>query len=82
MTRTAVGCNIKAFEYAKHQFNGRFQDFATIEKDIFSSPFSVDPDDAPHQLQMELIELQCDSELCSQHQQLSFVNFYQQLNKG
>lgn len=43
------------------EFNKRFCDFAVIEKDmlLFSS-FSVDPDDAPPQLQMELIELQCD----------------------
>ncbi|XP_026027535.1 general transcription factor II-I repeat domain-containing protein 2 [Astatotilapia calliptera] len=36
----------------------------SIEKDmlLFSSPFSVDPDDAPLQLQLELIELQCDDE--------------------
>ncbi|XP_074542331.1 microfibril-associated glycoprotein 4-like [Halichoeres trimaculatus] len=46
------------------EFNKRFQDFAVIEKDmlLFSSPFSVDPDDAPPQLQLELIELQCDDE--------------------
>ena len=38
--------------------------FAAIEKDMLlsSSPFSVDPDHAPPQLQLELIELQCDNE--------------------
>ncbi|XP_068107468.1 general transcription factor II-I repeat domain-containing protein 2-like [Hyperolius riggenbachi] len=66
------------------EFKRRFQDFAAIEKEIslFSSPFSVDPDDAPEQLQLELIELQCDSELRSRYQQLSLVNFYRQLDKG
>lgn len=46
------------------EFQQRFRDFAAIEKDImfFSSPFSVDPDDAPDHLQLELIELQCDAE--------------------
>lgn len=46
------------------EFIRRFQDFAVIEKEttLFSSPFSVDPDDAPHQLQLELIDLLCDSE--------------------
>ena len=65
------------------EFKGRFQDFAVIEKDmlLFSSPFSVDPDDAPHHLQLELIELQRHDELRSRHQQLSLVNFYQQLDK-
>uniref|UniRef100_K7G2H6 SPIN-DOC-like zinc-finger domain-containing protein n=1 Tax=Pelodiscus sinensis TaxID=13735 RepID=K7G2H6_PELSI len=66
------------------EFKRRFQDFAAIEKEIslFSSPFSVDPDDAPDQLQLELIELHCDSELRSRHQQLSLVNFYRQLDKS
>lgn len=66
------------------EFKRRFQDFAAIEKEIrlFSSPFSTDPDDAPDQLQLELIELQCDSESRSRHQQLSLVNFYRQLEKG
>ncbi|CAH2273969.1 Hypothetical predicted protein [Pelobates cultripes] len=47
------------------EFKRRFQDFAAIEKEIslFSSPFSVDPNDAPDQLQLELNELHCDSEL-------------------
>lgn len=46
------------------EFNERFRDFAAIEKDVllFCSPFSVDLDDAPHQLQLKLIELQCDIE--------------------
>ncbi|XP_072274649.1 general transcription factor II-I repeat domain-containing protein 2A-like [Pyxicephalus adspersus] len=63
------------------EFKRRFQDFAAIEKEIslFSSPFSVDPDDAPDQLQLEL---HCDSELRSRYQQLSLVNFYRQLDKG
>ncbi|OCT78218.1 hypothetical protein XELAEV_18029325mg, partial [Xenopus laevis] len=66
------------------EFQQRFRDFVAIEKDImlFSSPFSVDPDDAPDHLQLELIELQCDTECCSRHQQLPLVNFYRQLDKG
>ncbi|XP_045890108.1 transmembrane protein 132C [Micropterus dolomieu] len=65
------------------QFNGHFQDFATLKKDmgLFSSPYSMDLDDVPHQMQMELTELQCD-ELRGRHQQLSPVNFYRQLDKG
>ena len=55
-----------------------------MEKDIslFSSPFSADPDTAPHQLQLELIELQCDDELRGRQQQLSLTDFYRQLEKG
>lgn len=56
------------------EIDKHFWDFAVIEKDmlLFSSPFSVDTDDAPPQLQLELIE----------HQQLSLVDFYEQLDKG
>lgn len=66
------------------EFNKRFRDFAVIEKDMLlsSSPFSVDPDDALPQLQLELIELQCDDERHGKHQQLSLVDFYGQLDKG
>ncbi|KAJ8358190.1 hypothetical protein AAFF_G00027000 [Aldrovandia affinis] len=46
------------------EFQQRFRDFAAIEQEItlFPSPFSVDPDDAPDHLQLELIELQCGAE--------------------
>ena len=41
------------------EFNNRFRDFAAIEKEIllFTSPFSVDLDEIPENLQLELIEL-------------------------
>ncbi|CAH2276639.1 Hypothetical predicted protein, partial [Pelobates cultripes] len=70
--------------YLEREFKRRFQDFVAIEKEIsfFSSPFSVDPNDAPVQLQLLLIELHCDSELRSRHQQLFLVNFYRQLDKS
>lgn len=66
------------------EFKERFRDFAAIEKDmlLFSSPFSVDPNDASPQLQLELIELQCEDEWRGRHQQLSVVDFYRQLDKG
>ena len=66
------------------EFSGRFRDFYGMEKDIslFSSPFSGDPDTAPYQLQLELIELQCDDELRGRQQQLLLTDFYCQLEKG
>lgn len=43
------------------EFKRCFQDFADFEKEtLFSFPFSTDSDDAMDQLQ--LIDLQCDSE--------------------
>ena len=65
------------------KFKAHFQDFAAFEKEIslFSSPFSVDTEYVPNHLQLELIELQCDTESRNRHQQLSLTNFYQQLDK-
>uniref|UniRef100_A0A096MCI3 HAT C-terminal dimerisation domain-containing protein n=1 Tax=Poecilia formosa TaxID=48698 RepID=A0A096MCI3_POEFO len=65
------------------EFQQRFRDFAAIEKEItiFSAPFSVVPDDAPYDLQLALIELQCDAESRSRHQHLALVDFYRQLDK-
>ena len=47
------------------EFQQRFRDFATIEKEItlFSSPVSVDHNDVPAHLQLDLIELKCDQQL-------------------
>lgn len=66
------------------EFKQRFRDITATEKEImlFSSPFSVDPDDALDQLQLECTELQCDSKCRSLHQQLYLVNIYCQLDKG
>jgi len=73
----------KTFHPLNEEFQRRFRDFAVIEKEIplFSSPFSVDPNDAPDHLQLELIELQCDVECRNHYQQLPLGNFYRQLDK-
>ena len=65
-------------------FNNRFWGFAAIEKEIMSfiSPFSVNPDEAPKNLQLELIELQCDNEWLSRLQHLSLVPIYPQPDKS
>uniref|UniRef100_A0A3B4B443 HAT C-terminal dimerisation domain-containing protein n=1 Tax=Periophthalmus magnuspinnatus TaxID=409849 RepID=A0A3B4B443_9GOBI len=64
------------------EFNQRFQDFSVIEKQIklFSTPFLVDAEKVEKSLQLELIEMQCDDSLKSQHQLLSLPNFYQSLD--
>jgi len=64
------------------EFNQRFQDFHVIEKQIklFSTPFLVDAEEVEESLQLELIEMQCDDYLKSQHQLLSLPEFYQSLN--
>ena len=49
---------------------------------LFSSPFTVDPISVPEQLQLELIEMQCDHALSGQYQLLSLLDFYRKLDKG
>ncbi|XP_065811264.1 general transcription factor II-I repeat domain-containing protein 2-like [Labrus bergylta] len=66
------------------EFNQRFQDFSVIEKEIklFSTPFLVDAEEVEESLQLELIEMQCDDSLKSQHQLLSLPDFYQSLDNA
>ena len=58
-------------------FNNCFQDFTAIEKEIllFTTPFSVYPDEAPKNLQLELMKLQCDNKYHSQLHHFSLVPF-------
>uniref|UniRef100_A0A4W6G454 HAT C-terminal dimerisation domain-containing protein n=1 Tax=Lates calcarifer TaxID=8187 RepID=A0A4W6G454_LATCA len=66
------------------EFNQRFQYFSVIEKQIklFSTPFLVDAEEVEESLQLELIEMQCDDSLKSQHQLLSLPDFYQSLDNA
>uniref|UniRef100_A0A4W6D5G1 HAT C-terminal dimerisation domain-containing protein n=1 Tax=Lates calcarifer TaxID=8187 RepID=A0A4W6D5G1_LATCA len=66
------------------EFNQRFQDFSVNEKQIklFSTPFLVDAEEVEESLQLELIEMQCDDSLKSQHQLLSLPDFYQSLDNA
>lgn len=56
---------VTALEELKDEFNSRFLDFRKNEKfiDLFSRPFSVKVSDMPGNIQMELTDLQCNSEL-------------------
>uniref|UniRef100_A0A672YTX3 Uncharacterized protein n=1 Tax=Sphaeramia orbicularis TaxID=375764 RepID=A0A672YTX3_9TELE len=65
------------------EFRQRFQDFSVIEKEIklFTSPFLVDAEEVEENLQLELIEIQCDDAPKNQHQQLSLPEFYRSLEK-
>lgn len=60
------------------EFNTRFRDFRGQEANlkIFSSPFDVDVEQAPLSLQMELLELQENSDLKLKMKEISLSEFY------
>lgn len=68
----------------RSEFNPRFQDFSVIEKQIklFSTNFSVNAEEMEEKLQLELIEIQCDDRLRSQHQALAIPDFYRNLDEA
>ena len=61
------------------QFRNRFRDFRAQEMNlkIFSSLFDINVEQAPPHLQMELIELQEDSDVKSKIKDVSLTGFYQ-----
>ena len=66
------------------EFQRRFQDFKLIESDLslVASPFSFDAENAPFNLQFELIDLQCDLLLAEKFKSDSLLNFYASLNEA
>ena len=67
-----------------NEFGRRFADFQKLsgEFDILSSPFTIDFEKVPDSLQLELIDLQCDSTLKVKFQSESIDKFYASLNKS
>ncbi|XP_065651133.1 general transcription factor II-I repeat domain-containing protein 2B-like [Hydra vulgaris] len=62
----------------KQDFEVRFQDFKKCEPKfaLFTSPFNFDIEKVEEDLQMELIELQCDSVLKQQFTDVGVPKFY------
>ncbi|CAF4889525.1 unnamed protein product [Pieris macdunnoughi] len=77
----------KVKSYEKHvkclheEYERRFQDFKVIEQDleIFSMPFNLDCESVKPELQLELIELQCNTELKQLFLNVSKIEFYKAL---
>uniref|UniRef100_H2YX15 DUF4371 domain-containing protein n=1 Tax=Ciona savignyi TaxID=51511 RepID=H2YX15_CIOSA len=65
-----------------NEFGRRFADFQKLaaEFDILSSPFITDVEKAPDAVQLELIDLQCDSTLKGKFKSESIDKFYALLN--
>jgi len=65
------------------EFESRFGDFRRLKKkfDIFTRPFTVDVNEMPAVVRMELIDLQCDSELLDKFSRTSKLEFYSKLDE-
>lgn len=74
----------KSLKCLHEEFERRFQDFKVIEQDldIFSMPFNVDCESVKPELQLELIELQCNTELKQLFLNVSKIEFYKALSKS
>lgn len=61
-----------------HEFDSRFEDFKenSTAFELFAHPFSVDVDTVSEEVQMELLELQCNSHLHNLYKELSLLEFY------
>lgn len=68
----------------KTEFQKRFSDFKLYENELilFSSPFSININNVNEELQMEIIELQCDSMLKSKYDAVGIPEFYKYLGNG
>jgi hypothetical protein len=62
----------------KTEFENRFQDFKYLENDfeLFTAPFSIDIVKVSAHIQIELIEIQNDSNLKHRFKEVSVPDFY------
>ena len=63
------------------EFSRRFEDFKTVEGEMhmISSPFICSVDNAPIDVQLELIDLQSDKLLAEHFKSVSLLHFYSSL---
>lgn len=66
------------------EFQRRFQIFGELETEftIFRSPFTVQASDVPVDIQLEIIDLQCDSQLKDKFASVGLDTFYKFLLPG
>jgi len=65
------------------QFVLRFNDFKALEPhfQLFATPFAVEIENIAEELQMELVDLQCDSILKQKYSDVGILEFYQFVSK-
>jgi len=65
------------------QFDVRFADFELLEPHfrLFSMPFSVEIENVAEEIQMELVELQCDTVLKQKYAEVEILEFYTFLSR-
>ena len=66
------------------EFEQRFQIFGELEKEfkVFCSPFTVNASDLPVNIQLEIIDLQCDSDLKDKFASAGLDTFYRYIMPG
>uniref|UniRef100_A0A674NJF1 HAT C-terminal dimerisation domain-containing protein n=1 Tax=Takifugu rubripes TaxID=31033 RepID=A0A674NJF1_TAKRU len=66
------------------EFSRRFEDLGTFEDemDLISSPFTFNVDNAPSDVQLELIDLQSDAVLANHFKSRSLLDFYSSLKEN
>ncbi|XP_068598240.1 general transcription factor II-I repeat domain-containing protein 2A-like [Brachionichthys hirsutus] len=74
----------KSLDDLHREFCSRFSDFKKIDTSLqlVSRPLSQDPETAPQELQLELIDLQSDSALKDTFKSLNLNDFYASLNEA
>lgn len=73
---------IELLRLLSDHFDERFADFHELKNDIriFENPFSIDVSMAPIELQLELIELQCQTFMKDNFQEKDLSTFYEELH--
>ena len=68
----------KLFLEMREKFENKFHVFTenVSSFEIFSCPFSIKPDDVPQNLQMELVDFQCESRLKDKFNSSSLIDFF------
>jgi hypothetical protein len=76
VTNTEKYCT--ALSFLKSEFSSWFQDIKSSETLLktFSTPFSMDVEDATWIKQMELIDMQCNSDLEEKYKNVGLLDFY------